>query len=77
MTINSGIFNLDDLVRCYSLPSLASVDPGNKVMLKSGGPCMTVCEGHDDGTATCQWLDAGELVSHRFRLATLTCWGAQ
>lgn len=51
--------------------------PGNRVMLRSGGPEMTVCDMDGAGRAICQWLVDGELRSHPFDLECLTCNGAK
>jgi uncharacterized protein YodC (DUF2158 family) len=76
--METRVFDANDLIRLYSPPSLGSVMPGNKVMLKSGGPKMTVCDVDADDRAVCQWLDDdGKLVAHAFELWVLTCWGAE
>lgn len=72
-----GWFQVGDLVRCYAPPNLLSVVPGNRVMLRSGGPEMTVCD-TDGERATCQWLTGdGAMQSGVFQLVCLTCYGAR
>lgn len=72
-----GIFSAADLVAVYAPPNLRSVMPGNRVMLRSGGPEMTVCD-TDGEFATCQWMGSdANLQSHQFHLACLTCFGAK
>jgi uncharacterized protein YodC (DUF2158 family) len=48
---------------------------GDRVMLKSGGPSMTVSSvngEHFAGTAFCLWFtEEGELKSYRFRIEAL------
>ena len=73
--VNQQIFSVDQLVVCNSPPNLRSVMPGNCVMLRSGGPEMTVADVTDDGHEVCQWLAEGSLVSHLFDLECLTCFG--
>lgn len=51
--------------------------PGNKVMLRSGGPEMTVCDMSAQGQALCQWMDGDRMVSNAFDLECLTCYGAK
>lgn len=80
MNLNHGIFAAEELVHVYGPPSLYRVEPGNKVMLRSGGPEMTVCDASGvapEGVATCQWLDAdGTLQTDVFKVVCLTCYGA-
>ncbi|WP_426195080.1 DUF2158 domain-containing protein [Massilia sp. DWR3-1-1] len=75
--MNFNRFNVGDLVVCYAPPSLRSVMPGNRVMLRSGGPEMTVCDVNDQGQALCQWMDGESLVVNAFDLECLTCYGAR
>ena len=75
--MRSGTFDASQLVICYAPPNLRSVMPGNHVMLRSGGPEMTVCDMDGVGRAVCQWLVDGELRSHPFDLECLTCFGAK
>jgi uncharacterized protein YodC (DUF2158 family) len=72
-----GVFNEADLIRCYAPPNLLSVMPGNRVMLRSGGPEMTVYDVAENGDALCQWMAGGKLEKHAFTLACLTCYGAR
>lgn len=53
--MNTGFFDVSQLVICYAPPNLRSVMSGNRVMLRSGGPEMTVCDVDADGRAICQW----------------------
>ncbi|OFJ47675.1 hypothetical protein BA896_000265 [Janthinobacterium lividum] len=75
--MKSGIFASSDLIQCYAPPNLLSVMPGNRVMLRSGGPEMTVCDIDEEGRAICQWLVDGTLHSYPFYLECLTCFGAR
>ena len=75
--MNEGIFRLDQLIVCYAPPNLREVEPGNKVMLRSGGPEMTVCDTNVLGQAICQWMGPDGLVSDTFDLECLTCYGAR
>lgn len=72
---------MTSLVRVYGPAQLYAVEPGNKVMLRSGGPEMTVCSSDGvapAGTALCAWqTDNGELQFHTFKISTLTCFGAR
>lgn len=77
MNLRSRIYDATDLVKVYRPPNLHSVMPGNKVMLLSGGPKMTVCDVDTAGRAICQWESNGTLHSRAFDLKVLTCWGAQ
>ena len=70
-------FDARQLVVCYAPPNLRSVMPGNRVMLRSGGPEMTVCDVDGKGRAFCQWVVDGELRNHAFELECLTCFGAR
>jgi uncharacterized protein YodC (DUF2158 family) len=75
--MHSKVFDARNLVPCYAPPNLRSVMPGNKVMLRSGGPRMTVSDVDAQGRAICQWMAGGVLHSHAFDLECLTCYGAQ
>lgn len=75
--MRAGIFDINQLIACYAPPNLHSVMPGNRVMLRSGGPEMVVCDVDESGRAVCQWLVDGELRSARFDLEYLTCFGAR
>ena len=75
--MNQAIFSLDQLIVCYAPPNLHSVMPGNKVMLRSGGPEMTVCDTDAQGCAICQWESDGRLERASFDLVCLTCYGAR
>ena len=75
--MDSGTFDTSQLIICYAPPNLLSVMPGNRVMLRSGGPEMTVCDTDSAGRAICQWLVDGELRSYPFYLECLTCFGAR
>lgn len=66
-----------DLIRCYAPPNLRSVMPGNRVMLRSGGPEMTVADTDAEGRAVCQWMADGVLHTDVFDLECLTCFGAR
>lgn len=77
-SMNQGIFELSQLVICYAPPNLREVMPGNRVMLRSGGPEMTVCDTDAEGRAIVQWMtDEGLLVKDVFDLECLTCYGAR
>ena len=53
----------------------ASYNPGDSVMLKSGGPRMFVIEVIDDRTVRCVWSSVGDkLQSEDFHRDTLVCW---
>lgn len=75
--MNAGTFNTADLIQCYAPPSLRSVMPGNRVMLRSGGPEMTVSDVDEQGMAVCQWMSGGRLERAAFPLECLTCYGAR
>ena len=75
--MNEQIFNIDQLVVCYAPPNLREVEPGNKVMLRSGGPEMTVCDTNALGQAICQWMGPDGLERATFDLECLTCYGAK
>ncbi len=87
MKQHTGTFSASGLIRCYTLPSLWSVYPGNKVMCKSGGPKMTVCEevhmgDHldmepGDVNVLCMWEHEGTIRKAEWPLMVLTCWGAE
>lgn len=71
------MMQLPNLIKCYAPPSLGSVMPGNKVMLRSGGPCMTVSGIDSKGDAVCMYEgDGGKIERAIFPLACLTCFGA-
>lgn len=74
-----GVFDASELVKVFSRPNLHSVMPGNKVMLRSGGPRMIVRETTEDGkSAVCDWDDDGGVrQTHTFALVCLTCYGAE
>lgn len=76
--MKTSIFSTEDLVKVYAPPNLHSVMPGNKVMLRSGGPKMTVVKQVDDN-AVCQWEgeEPGKLYILTVPLVCLTCWGAE
>lgn len=76
MKLNGATLDARDLVKLYTLPSLASVEAGNRVMLKSGGPEMTVIE-QIGGQARVNWMDRGRLIEAEFDLQVLTCHGAR
>ena len=44
---------------------------GDVVMLKSGGPVMTINKIHSSGEVTCQWFDAANLKDDLFKLHSL------
>jgi uncharacterized protein YodC (DUF2158 family) len=76
--LNSASLDPDDLVRCYAPPNLRSVMPGNRVMLRSGGPEMIVRETLPGDRARCDWTDSsGKRETADFALACLTCYGAR
>jgi hypothetical protein len=79
MVMHTESFNGNDLMLVYTTPSLATAYPGNKVMLKSGSPKMTVCYVKEDKTtAVVQWLDDNkQIITDEFPLIVLTCWGAE
>lgn len=78
MSFRRGEFDVCALVKTYAPPNLLSVMPGNKVMLRSGGPEMTVCDVDEHGKAVCQWEGAGgNFARSAFDLRTLTCFGAK
>jgi uncharacterized protein YodC (DUF2158 family) len=81
MSLNTGQFNVGDLVKVFALPNLYSVEPGNKVMLRSGGPCMIVYDSYqnlnDWWSAKVRWDDEeGKTWDMDYDLRMLTCWGA-
>lgn len=73
----TSTYNADDLTVCYAPPSLREAMPGNRVMLRSGGPEMIVCDVPAAGQANCQWMQDGQLLSQVFALECLTCFGAK
>jgi uncharacterized protein YodC (DUF2158 family) len=77
MGMNTSTLDARDLIQCYAPPNLRSVMPGNKVMLRSGGPEMTVCDTLPNGDAWCQWMADGVLHDAPFPLECLTCFGAR
>lgn len=77
MTLRSGAFDVDDLVHVYAPPNLRSVMPGNKVMLRSGGPELTVISSTEDNAIVNYIDDDGKLVKLEFPLVCLTCYGAK
>jgi uncharacterized protein YodC (DUF2158 family) len=74
--VNGKSFNAEDLIQCYAPPSLRSVMEGNRVMLRSGGPEMTVSRLDQQGRAVCQWMSEAALQTSAFDLECLTCYGA-
>lgn len=75
--MKNGMFEARELITCYAPPNLLSVMPGNRVMLRSGGPEMTVADTDENGRAICQWLGNGALHTEPFDLECLTCFGAK
>ncbi len=75
--MREGIFDASQLVICYAPPNLRFVMACNRVMLRSGGPEMTVCDMDAGGRAICQWLVDGELRIPPFYLECLTCFSAR
>jgi uncharacterized protein YodC (DUF2158 family) len=75
--MHTEVFRSDDLIRCYAPPNLRAVMPGNKVMLRSGGPEMTVSYTDRHGRAVCQWMADSGLQTDVFDLECLTCFGAR
>ena len=75
--MQSGVFKAEDLILCYAPPNLHSVMPGNRVMLRSGGPEMIVSGTDENGHAVCQWEDKGTFYTHAYDLRCLTCFGAR
>lgn len=79
--MNRGTFDASDLVASYAPPNLLSVMPGNKVMLRSGGPEMTVCDVTPNGMAVCQYMGEykgiAELKQIVISPSCLTCFGAK
>ena len=52
--------------------------PGNRVMLRSGGPEMIVIGQIGDNMAEVRWeIEDGKTMDHIFYLAALTCFGAK
>lgn len=77
MKLNTGTFNVKDLVKLYRPPILAEVFAGNKVMYASGGPKMTVVEDSTD-QVQCQFEeDDSTLTTMTFDIRFLVCWGAE
>jgi uncharacterized protein YodC (DUF2158 family) len=62
-SLQHGVFRHDELIRVYAPPNLHSVMPGNKVMLRSGGPCMIVDSVIDKEHAYCSWDENGVRVA--------------
>lgn len=77
MALETGTFSADELIHCYSPPNLLSVMPGNRVMLRSGGPEMIVMDNRPDNHALCMWEGDGKLHTAEFDLRCLTCYGAK
>jgi uncharacterized protein YodC (DUF2158 family) len=76
--MNTDTFDAKDLIIGYALPNLRSVMPGNKVMLRSGGPEMTVIGMTYDGKqVACHWMVNGLMHGDSFDLECLTCYGAR
>lgn len=75
--MQTATYDARDLIRCYAPPNLRSVMPGNRVMLRSGGPEMTVSDNDEHGRAVCQWMLDGVLHTAAFDLECLTCFGAR
>lgn len=74
----SESFNESNLVKVYAPPNLHSVMPGNQVMLRSGGPRMTVYDVAANGDALVSYVDdEGRLHRGQFKLLCLTCYGAK
>lgn len=76
--MNSEYFKESDLMKVYAPPNLYSVEPGNRVTLRSGGPEMIVYDSSGvapDGTANVSWLDGeGNRIFDTFPLVCLTCY---
>ncbi|MTW11418.1 DUF2158 domain-containing protein [Pseudoduganella eburnea] len=77
MSFVGAVFSAADLLPTYAPPSLREVMPGNRVMLRSGGPEMIVCDVTATGAAQCQWMVDGKLLNQAFPLECLTCFGAK
>lgn len=76
--LSTESFKEEDLVKVYAPPNLLSVMPGNKVMLRSGGPKMTVIDQVGDTMAEVMWeYEEGKTMTHIFNLTCLTCFGAE
>ena len=69
------------MVECYAPPNLLSVMPGNRVMLRSGGPEMIVIKQIGDTMAEVMWEvwngNDDRTATHIFYLSCLTCYGAK
>lgn len=81
VNLNKGEFKSAELVEVYSRPNLHSVMLGNKVELRSGGPCMIVEDSwlNEEGftTARVKWKSIDDkLKTSEFDLRMLTCFGA-
>lgn len=50
---------------------MSRLKPGDTVMLKSGGPIMTIEQVLDKDRAACQWFDNGKLSHGVFPLVSL------
>lgn len=48
-----------------------SLQAGDTVILKSGGPPMTVIDVSEEGYAIVTWFEGGELNQRRFRIACI------
>lgn len=75
--MQTATFPHNQLIGCYAPANLRSVMPGNRVMLRSGGPEMIVADVDGDGRAVCQWMDGAVLQREVFDLECLTCFGAR
>ena len=75
--MHSASFSANDLARCYAPPNLRSVMPGNRVMLRSGGPEMIVSDVDEQGRAVCMWDGGAKVERMAFDLECLTCFGAR
>ena len=53
----------------------ADINVGVLVMLKSGGPDMTVESIQPDGWAVCSWIEGSKPMKQAFQLTSLKCAG--